>query len=891
MSELGSIAITVATVVVLTYLWGAPRPAIVGRLARRLNRWPWPLVLGVATVGMALLFRVLAANYGEAQLAVDAAAFDLLVPDGEQTAYTLTAVFDLFFAAVYGLFALSLAPTLRSWGGNYRRVGSIACGLVFLAALLDLAENIVLLDLVAQVPGVSGDDVALMTDIGSVKWSFVYLGGALALAVGLTRWLWSTHHKETKAWLAKSRGPYGVYLGLLVGFVLAASFHQRWAFIVLVPAMLVCGSWLNDKVWESRRATDGVDYSTARVRLAVAQLGVGAVLCAGGFRGGGIVGDTAAFLGLALVVMALGALVSELRSRAEATVLWLGLPFALAFVLLAVAAVAPSTFLLVVSFVGAVIAGEIATEIGSEVYLRHIPKGSWRWLPALVAFVAVGVASAALVRQGADPWHITGLVLALAVIVLLATADGDALVVVALLAVALVASTRPGDAAPPESALPVPGEPYILVLGDSYMSGEGALEYLPGTNEVVHTRGEDDPYTNDCRQAPTAWTFQLVEQVAAATENAPALPTRLLFLACSGAVSENIATGPRLDADDDQQGPDELALYEEQEAALGGPPALVIVGIGGNDGGFGDLGTTCVGPGNCAEIADVFFTDRRLVDRDDDGELDDPDHPDRDGDGYADEPREGWPEALSQIRDDLHDSYAAIHDAVGEDVPIVATAYPRPIATRGQRCAGTLLEPDERAFLNNFADELNQTISEQADADEVYFMDLSAALERRGVQLCATGPGSAGLNFLAFGSKGGSLVDSLNPKNWTHNSLHPTEGGHRALAEEAYDCFGAILPELTMPYDGPAAPCPGSEHPGPVDLAVTPCDSERETCSIEGSAWTKVAAVHLLRQAILPLIVLMLALWALFLPFVAIGRDRTDLGLRKFSLIKRWREI
>lgn len=116
----------------------------------------------------------------------------------------------------------------------------------------------------------------------------------------------------------------------------------------------------------------------------------------------------------------------------------------------------------------------------------------------------------------------------------------------------------------------------------------------------------------------------------------------------------------------------------------------MIVGIGGNDGGFGDLGTTCVGPGNCAEIADLFFTQRRLVDGNGDGEPDDPDHPDRDGDGYADEPKVGWPEALSQIGDDLYDSYAAIQDAVGEDVPILATAYPRPIATQGHRCAGTL---------------------------------------------------------------------------------------------------------------------------------------------------------------------------------------------------------
>lgn len=52
-----------------------------------------------------------------------------------------------------------------------------------------------------------------------------------------------------------------------------------------------------------------------------------------------------------------------------------------------------------------------------------------------------------------------------------------------------------------------------------------------------------------------------------------------------------------------------------------------------------------------------------------------------------------------------------------------------------------------------------------------------------------------------------------------------------------------------------------------------------------------MAAVDLFRRAIWPLGFLMLALWVFFLPFVAIGRDRDDIQLRKFSLIKRWREI
>ena len=43
-----------------------------------------------------------------------------------------------------------------------------------------------------------------------------------------------------------------MYLGLVIAFVGAAALHQRWVFWFLVPALVICGSWLNAKVTESR---------------------------------------------------------------------------------------------------------------------------------------------------------------------------------------------------------------------------------------------------------------------------------------------------------------------------------------------------------------------------------------------------------------------------------------------------------------------------------------------------------------------------------------------------------------------------------------------------------------------------------------------------------------
>ncbi len=47
-----------------------------------------------------------------------------------------------------------------------------------------------------------------------------------------------------------------------------------------------------------------------------------------------------------------------------------------------------------------------------------------------------------------------------------------------------------------------------------------------------------------------------------------------------------------------------------------------------------------------------------------------------------------------------------------------------------------------------------------------------------------------GLNRLALNPKEGALAASINPKNWTHNSLHPTAEGHEAIRQAVVNWLG-----------------------------------------------------------------------------------------------------
>ncbi|NUO61655.1 MAG: hypothetical protein HOV78_33765 [Hamadaea sp.] len=162
---------------------------------------------------------------------------------------------------------------------------------------------------------------------------------------------------------------------------------------------------------------------------------------------------------------------------------------------------------------------------------------------------------------------------------------------------------------------PLSREPVeVAVLGDSYSSGEGtgdpAATGAAGYYAETNVDGGDRKWQNSCRRSPDAWARKLVlpgmTQTVGALENQWSSSVELGFVACSGAVTEQLTTpwyGRVGSADYDGTG----QWYEYPQlysGVLNQDTDYVILTIGGNDGGvFGNVLTTCVGMPMCQESA------------------------------------------------------------------------------------------------------------------------------------------------------------------------------------------------------------------------------------------------------------------------------------------------
>jgi hypothetical protein len=263
------------------------------------------------------------------------------------------------------------------------------------------------------------------------------------------------------------------------------------------------------------------------------------------------------------------------------------------------------------------------------------------------------------------------LVLVLFVLVgaIASSTQGDIVIVVLLVALVWAESPRP---MPPDDATrPTPGEPTLVALGDSYMSGEGATGYFRGTNVTGK---------NECRRAPTAYAYRVV------TEQPESGFTRLAFYACSGAKTRHILTWPQHPAEPLGDGtPDEGAVRDSRLDVQ-----AVIVSIGGNDARFATIGAACVAPRSCVERGAKWLAD------------------------------------LGKVATDVAATYDDVVGAVGDDVRVIAVPYPVPLSR--DSCDDSLLEDDEHRFLHGFVGELNRAVQWAAsDAGAEYLSTRSRA--------------------------------------------------------------------------------------------------------------------------------------------------------------------
>ena len=356
-------------------------------------------------------------------------------------------------------------------------------------------------------------------------------------------------------------------------------------------------------------------------------------------------------------------------------------------------------------------------------------RTQFTWAAAIVLAAAVGFCCFLVLND----WLLTAAAAGIAVVLVLATVSDTHADVAVLLAVLALLAAAPLESAPIDGGSAGNGSSRVVALGDSYMSGEGARAYYAGTDEA---NGDQ------CRRAPSAYAARLVFDQHRFQH--------LVFLACSGARTYHVIA--KADAGDRAaiQAGEPGTQVDQLVSLLRTHPAtdsdLVLVGIGGNDAGFGTIGQTCLAPGDCSSQRALFEQN------------------------------------LGAVQRALAATYASIRRAV-PGVPVLAIPYPQPFADR-QRCDGVALTKSERDFIREFVDKLDDTIRVAAgQAGLLDVAEMKDSLATHGGQLCAAAKNSAGINLINVRSVNGLATERFNPSRWLHNSLHPNERGHAAMAD------------------------------------------------------------------------------------------------------------
>jgi lysophospholipase L1-like esterase len=520
-------------------------------------------------------------------------------------------------------------------------------------------------------------------------------------------------------WLGKLAWRLAVYAGTLFALGAFANHRSYVGVLIFSVVLLVVGIVLHRALSARRVQRPGGWFTLVLVVMMGA--GVGLVWYAGHWF------SVAGFAGLSAIGFGLGQLVAEIRERRR----WTGL-IAAAFLLAAVVMLALS-WVWGIGGIRLLAIGVLAVvptiSFGTEAVLNRsddrpdAPLGT-SYTPMIVGVAVALVAGIVVLHSVGGIWFALLLaVIALALVGMIAS-NTDAEIIFALVAVALIWSQYPhSTSAPIETA--GGAAPQLLVLGDSYISGEGAQSYYAGTN----TAGDG------CRRSPTAWAPVVAKDLGLSLD----------FVACSGAEAGNILDEGQHVADNDLFGVhgqsnalSQLALYD----ALGrqGQPGWVFVSIGGNDIGFGDLVQACVVPGDCSELSQQWF------------------------------------DKLASLGPILDTTYQELERRFPGRVVVVP--YPVPIRDNGCSILDSTLTDREHRFLNAFTTQLDATIRQAAARNGAMFVRGVPGAFADDLQICDAARSKTGVNYIALDPVEGPI----DPSSWLHNSMHPNKTGHARMA-------------------------------------------------------------------------------------------------------------
>lgn len=263
-----------------------------------------------------------------------------------------------------------------------------------------------------------------------------------------------------------------------------------------------------------------------------------------------------------------------------------------------------------------------------------------------------------------------------------------------------------------------PRQPY-MAMGDSFASGEGAFDYIFGTDEV----------NNKCHNSWLAYPY-LIDSSA-------------LSVACSGAVINDIngSNLPQYTGDSLLPGQlnqlDFLNYYYPQSASLG---------VGGNDIGFAQIIKACIDPIDHWKFRPTCY----------------PTAKDR--------------QELTNLIDDQYLRLVDLYKKALQITPkLYVIGYPQIISPNGSCAVNVLLNDSERQFAVWLTDYLNWTISQAAEQAGAVYINVAEALA--GHRLCESSV------VAVNGVTAGNDTLNIFGRNWLgHESFHPNAYGHQLMA-------------------------------------------------------------------------------------------------------------
>ncbi|MFN0026725.1 MAG: SGNH/GDSL hydrolase family protein [Acidimicrobiales bacterium] len=459
------------------------------------------------------------------------------------------------------------------------------------------------------------------------------------------------------------------------------------------------------------------------------------------------------------------------------------------------------------------------------------PSGRQWTVIGIAAIVALAAAARLWVRLGgaSGPAKIAVIVACVGLGASFIT-RGEGFVIAALLSAVVVWTVSDRTANQPLDPHPEAAG-RIVALGDSYAAGEGAESFFPGTNISGG---------NNCRRSPTAYAYLVADRLGKGLD----------FYACSAAKSKHLKEVGQI-------GNGSTSTIVGRQPQVDNVPGtgteLLLVTIGGNDALFGSVGKGCVLPGSCKDLENTFTGNLAGVET-------------------------AVVKALVAVRDHY------------PTVPIVLVPYPLMLFDDEDGCASAPLDSREFPFIRGFVIALNTTVAAAVDKANhqledrspprlpvKFFADGQAAYE--GHELCnpAAPEQDPSINVINLApTEGASLAERLLPSNWTHNSFHPTETGHRLMANKLEQWLNAEIPTLTGTAPGPTvtAAKPAIDEvvdsgAGAGDVPITSeCPGGPEVCEDKVGRWMAATIADAFKGAFIPAAVLFAAGWVIYGAFV-----------------------